>query len=265
MEYVGNLSKVKGKTRVTFRDIYRHFNRSKKAVSIMESLKDDSETELESRRRLAKKKLKDLVYGRDGIKYRNLIKKIREESSSKLSYVNEIRNNIELKSYLQSIIDNITLLLSSKLQLNRRIIGLEKKMSKVVREYVERTKLDDLTYNKILRLFSQPTDYGCPARIKIERPQDRWNIEERVKSIKKEKDTIQIEIQNILRRKYREIKDVDEELQRYLNINEHQESEEPEDEEIVNDSMFIVSPHDSLEEIVKDPIVQELVNNINQI
>ena len=63
-------------------------------------------------------------------------------------------------------------------------------MSKVIREYVERTKLDDLTYNKILRLFSQPTDYGCPARIKIERPQDRWNIEERLKSIKKEKNAV---------------------------------------------------------------------------
>lgn len=229
----------------------------------MESLKADSETELESRRRLAKKKLKDLVYGKDGKKYRNLIKKIREQSSSTLSYVNEIRNNIELKSYLQSIIDNITLLLSSKFQLNRRIISLENKMSEVIREYVERTKLDNLTYNKILRLFSQPTDYGCPARIKIERPQDIWNVEERLKSIKQEKNTIQIEIQNILRRKYREIKNVDEELQRYLNINEHQESEEPEDENIVNDSMLIVSPHDSIEEIVNDPIVQELVNNID--
>jgi len=175
----------------------------------METLEDDSETELESRRILAKKKLKNLVYGKDGKKYRNLMEKIRNQSSSTLSYVNEIRNNIELKSYLQNIIDNITLLLSSKLQLNRRIISLENKMSEVIREYVERTKLDDLTYNKMLRLFSQPTDYGCPARIKIERPQDRWDVEERIKSIKQEKNTIQIEIQNILRRKYREIKNID--------------------------------------------------------
>jgi len=239
---------AKGKLKInTFYDIYKYLGRSKKANKIMESLKYESDSELDRKGRFAKENLKKLIYGRVERTYRKLIGK-------RLSYN---------KPYVKDIVYNIGLLSASRLQLNMRLVEMENEMSTDLQEYTKQNGEDSQTYNSLRRLFSHPTDIKdrCHSWIILKCTREDIEGAEATRRFIRLKKRLALEkIRKVSMSMYKKIARINRKMEKTHKIIQRQELEEEEELSIVADALHLLWPqYNSFEDFAKDPLVKELI------